>query len=108
MMQWILFFGFNVIMFFGFTMAISELLSRSDMSTLHSMNGQFMIIAPVTLMGPPVADCIFLDSAILELRYGRLGAGLFAVYYIAYIIGGLFLGGILAAKKTETEKNFAN
>lgn len=107
MLQWVCFIVLNAVMFYAFTLVASEVISSSSGCPASSMNGQFLLIAPVSIAGPLVADCIFLDSAIFSFQYGWLGVVIFMTYYFAYIAGGIRYGSALAKRKlceaTETE-----
>lgn len=99
MLQWVCFVGFNAVMFHAFVLVVSEVIGSSNGCPASSMNGQFLIIAPVSAAAPFVADCIFLDSRILEFQYGWLGVVAFVAYYFVYIVAGLNRGHALAEKK---------
>lgn len=99
MLQWLGFIIFTVVMLYAFVLVVSEIISNPNGLPLWSMNGQFMIIAPVAAAGPFVADIICLNGAFSELKYGKPGVWIFAVYYFVYVVVGIHCGSALAEKK---------
>lgn len=102
MMQWVYFIGFNAIMFCGLVLAASEI-CQPGKDVMTSMGGQFVLIAPVAILAPCTADCMFLGGALISFEYGPLGTGIFAVYYITYLTAGFCIGRKLAKKKQYKE-----